>query len=144
MFDGANDDEALYPAAPLASYLRASSGGDPRRIALLRWRLAGEALRQAARSLRISGTPEAILGTSAAIFERLHTWAQVRAERTATNAQRLHLTLPDGFAPVMCAYLGGALEVLLATTGRLVSADQPRCGADGAPCCVLDVRWSAS
>jgi serine/threonine protein kinase len=142
VFTEVTDPSKLYIAAPLVSYLRAFTDGDLARLRPLSASLARDALRDAIRQLRIAWTPETVLSVAPGLLRRYHAWGQIQVKRTASNAARIKLDLPDGFAPVMCWHLTYVLEALLSATSRDSEVTQSSCVAEGAPACVVEARWA--
>lgn len=142
VFTQATEPSKLYPAGPLVAYLRAFAEGDLTRLRPVSAGLAGDALRAAVRKLRIVWTPETLLSVAPALLRRFHAWGHVDVKRPASNAARIEVSVPEGFAPVMCWHLTYLLEALVGATCKQSEVTQSSCVAAGAPACVVDVRWA--
>lgn len=136
------DATRFHPATPLVAYLRAYSNGDVAVLDAIGSRAGRDAVRAALRSLRIAHTPEALLSVAGTLHHRFHNWGRVQVTHKAPNASTLRLLLPQGYTPIMCAYLGGVLRALLSETGRAVTLAHTECGMTSRDsCCVFEVSW---
>jgi hypothetical protein len=140
-FAAATDPHEFYPSAPLIDYLRAYARGDLSRLEALGESLSGGNLASALSAMPVTRSPESALLVVQPLMARFHDWGRIEVEMTGSDEARARLGLPQGFAPVMCHYLGGVARAFLALGGRRAAVRHEACAAEGAPACVLRIGW---
>ena len=136
------EDDAYVPSAPLVSYLRALARGDRARIAALARAVSCVVLPGAFAALGVTRTPQTVLGAAEILLHRFHDWGRIEIEWRGPGSALSRLSLPEGFAPEMCTYLGELLRVLLETTGVQSTVHETTCASRGANACEMLITWA--
>ncbi len=140
---GAIDERTWYPTSALAAYLTSASAGDVAMIEDLAITTTTQILPDLLKSAGVSRTPATLLHIAAPLVYRFHDWGKMAIVRSGSHDATLTVTMPKGYAPIMCRVVSGALIALLRTASANAHVTQTRCMAEGADACELKVTWAA-
>jgi hypothetical protein len=63
--------------------------------------------------------------------------------RSGSHDATLTLAMPDGYAPIMCRFITGALIALMRTASSSPHVTEELCMVEGYGACELKVTWAA-
>ncbi|MDB4993508.1 MAG: hypothetical protein JWM74_940 [Myxococcaceae bacterium] len=140
---GAIDERTWYPTSALAAYLAGATAGDLAMIEDLAITTTTQILPELLKSAGVTRTPATLLHIAAPLVYRFHDWGKLAIVRSGSHDATLSVTMPKGYAPIMCRVVSGALIALLRTASANAHVTQTRCMAEGADACELKVTWAA-
>ena len=137
------DERTWYPTSALAAYLTAATRGDLAMIEDLAITTTTQILPELLKSAGVTRTPATLLHIAAPLVYRFHDWGKMAIVRSGSHDATLSVTMPNGYAPIMCRVVSGALIALLRTASANAHITQTRCMAEGADACELKVTWAS-